>query len=330
MKRIIPILLFCICFTKAKSQDMQFTQPYAASLYMNPAFAGANVCSRVLLTYRNQWPGITKAYTTQMVTVDHSIQSKHIGVGLIVVNDVAGSGVLRTNFINPILAYNFDLTRKVSVRFGMQPGLTLKSINGSRTLFGDQIARGGNVTTVEDLPQSKVFFDIGTGLLVYTSNFWIGTAFHHLTQPNESLLGNDETKLPLKASVHGGAKFAIGNDGKIDEMGRAVTFAFNYKSQAKFDQLDLGVYYRQSSVNLGFWYRGLPGKSYQPGYPNNDALAFIVGVETDRFNFGYGYDLTISKLKTLTKGSHELTISYQFCKPKKRKRKTLLVHCPKF
>ena len=79
------------------------------------------------------------------------------------------------------------------------------------------------------------------------------------------------------------------------------------------------------------WYRGLPGfKSYLPGYANNDAMAFLVGMQAPKLNIGYSYDITISKLTNLTKGAHEITLSFQICAIKQKPTKRLTVSCPKF
>lgn len=330
LKSIVFVLM--LLTSALRAQDMHFTQFYAAPLYLNPAFTGANVCARISLVYRNQWPGINTAYKSFIFAGDHSVQKYNLGVGLLFGNDVAGSGDLRTTIINPLISYGLKINKKIAMRVGFQPGIGIRSINFNDLLFGDQIARGGNVASLESPTQKKTYVDVGTGAIIFSKTFWLGTSFYHLTQPNNSLMGN-ESQLPLKYSVHGGAKFAL-NAGENDAFNqRFISPAFNYRGQRKFDQFDIGLYYTQYIFNLGLWYRGIPVlKSYKKGYPNNDAFAFIVGVQNDRFNIGYSYDFTISYLtQALSKGAHELTVSYQLCKLKKKSKKYgLLIPCPKF
>lgn len=334
MIRLLKILfiLFIFSIPVVKGQDMHFTQFYSSPLYLNPAYTGADVCSRISATYRNQWPGISKTYKSYLFSVDHYIQRYNLGVGLLFGNDVAGSGNLRTTIINPLLAYEATLTKKLMMRVGVQPGFGLRSINFNNLIFGDQIARGGAATSVEAPTESKAYFDIGAGALVYTRKYWLGVSFYHLNKPNETLRGDaEESLLPLKYSAHGGYKYAINPDEKEEFQRRSVSAAFNYRGQAEFDQFDIGFYYSQYVFNIGLWYRGIPGfKAYKKGYSNNDAVSFIVGVRTDRLNIGYSYDFTISKLTNMSHGAHEIALSYQLCKLKKQKKKRLLVPCPKF
>lgn len=332
-KGVILIFIFTIISGASiiKAQDMHFTQFFSSPLYLNPAFAGANVCSRVSTAYRNQWPGVSKTYSSYLLSVDHYIQQFNIGVGLLFGNDVAGTGDLSTTIINPIFAYELKVNRKVSMRFGVQPGVGMKSINFNALLFGDQIARGGNVTTLETPTQSRTYFDIGAGTLLYTRKYWLGASVYHLTRPDVALMGNGEGVLPIKYSLHGGAKYVFNPKEKNLYAQRSISPAFNYRGQREFDQLDIGFYFTQYIVNIGLWYRGIPIlKAYQPGYSNNDAIAVIIGIKTDRFNIGYSFDYTISQLTGLTHGAHELTLSYQLCKFKKRKRTRMQVPCPKF
>jgi type IX secretion system PorP/SprF family membrane protein len=316
------------CVSGALAQDMHFTQFYASPLYLNPAFAGADVCSRVSLTYRNQWPGISKTYRSYLASADHYFVGKSIGAGILFASDVAGSGDLKTTLVNAQVAYEARLTKKLFMRLGLQPGIGIRSVNFSKLVFGDQIRNGG--ATVEDPTQTKVFFDIGAGTLFYTAHYWAGFSAYHLNQPNQSLRQEPDGIVPVRFSFHAGGKYALNEDETEDLKKKFVSPAFNYRHQNKFDQLDIGFYYIQSMFNLGFWYRGIPLKHYEPGYSNNDAIAVLVGLRTPRFNCGYSYDITISRLSSLSHGAHEITVAYQLCKLKKKKKYRLLVPCPKF
>jgi type IX secretion system PorP/SprF family membrane protein len=333
MKNSYTIFLFFIFFhtTKMVGQDMHFTQFYSSSLYLNPAFAGAEVCGRISSTYRNQWPGVARAYRSYLVSGDHYIPKYNLGAGVLFSTDAAGSGDLKTTTISPLVAYETKMTRSMVIRFGVQPGIGIHSISFDKLLFGDQIARGGGVATVENQTQSKTYFDIGAGMLAYSKDFWLGTSFYHLNRPNESLMPGQDSFLPLKYSVHGGYSYFLNEDEKEEFKRKSIVAAFNYRGQKQFDQLDIGAYYMQYVFNLGIWYRGLPFvKAYQPGYSNNDAIALILGFKTERLNIGYSYDFTISKLVGATAGAHEVTLSYQLCKLTKKKKKRLIVPCPKF
>ncbi|MGZ3866178.1 MAG: PorP/SprF family type IX secretion system membrane protein [Bacteroidia bacterium] len=324
----IFILFFILRFSLV-GQDMHFTQFYSSPLYLNPAFAGADVCSRVSLTYRNQWPGIYKTYKSYMLGMDHNFQSSNIGVGLLLANDVAGSGNLRTTVVYPMVAYQARINKQLFMRGAVQPGVVSRSIDFNQLNFGDQIGKGGHVATVETPPQTKTFADIGAGILLYSEKYWGGVSMYHINKPNESFYNDENAKLPVKYSVHGGVKYLINKDENDEAQMKYVSGVFNYRGQNKFDQLDVGVYYAQNFVTFGLWYRGLPTKHYKPGYANNDAVAIIMGVKTKKVNIGYSFDITISKLAGLTKGAHEVTLQYRICVKQKKKRK-LAVPCPKF
>ncbi len=60
-RRLIILLtaIITVLFTQTgQAQDPEFSQFYANPLYLNPALAGANICPRAILNYRNQWPGL--------------------------------------------------------------------------------------------------------------------------------------------------------------------------------------------------------------------------------------------------------------------------------
>jgi type IX secretion system PorP/SprF family membrane protein len=327
----LKIIYLCIFInTLLVAQDLHVTQFFAAPLYLNPAFTGANVCSRVAGTYRNQWPGINKTYSSYLLSYDHSIVQYNCGIGFMFTNDIAGSGKMKTTTISGSFAYDVSIKNNLGFRFGINTGVGLKSINYNGLLFGDQIARGGNVPTVEDPAVNRAYFDVSVGALVFSKKYWGGFSLFHLTKPDESLLGQ-YAYLPAKFSIHGGTKIALNDVPEEDEQ-KFISPAFNYRAQQEFDQLDVGFYFSRGKVHAGLWYRGIPlFKAYKKGYPNNDAIALMLGFSLEKFNIGYSYDVTISWLSTNSAGAHEITLSHQFCTLKSKKRKTkMIVPCPKF
>jgi type IX secretion system PorP/SprF family membrane protein len=332
---ILALLLSLLIFDQGKAQHYQFSQFYAAPTYLNPAFTGANVCSRISINYRNQWNTIPGGFTTYQVTADHSLKKLNSGIGLQFFNDKAGVGGLRTTQINLLYAYDIRINKTYGARAGLSFGGVQRSIDYSSLVFGDQIARGGSSTTVDDISiQRKFYVDMAAGGLFYNSTWWVGLAANHLNRPNQSLQGN-ESALPLELKLHGGYKFIFDGDEsngtKKNPNRNNIIVTANYKKQAKFNQLDLGLYYSKNYIVMGVWYRGLPFFKPVPDYRNNDAMVFIVGLSVEKFRVGYSYDVTISKLTNPSSGgTHEISIAYQFCDQKRKKKKNILISCPKF
>ena len=79
MKKIYLSVLMVATFAgDALAQDPEFTQFYAAPLYLNPAFAGTARCPRIAMNYRNQWPALSGTFITEAFSYDQNIES--IGV----------------------------------------------------------------------------------------------------------------------------------------------------------------------------------------------------------------------------------------------------------
>jgi type IX secretion system PorP/SprF family membrane protein len=301
------------------AQDAHFTQFYATPTYLNPAFAGTTVQSRLGMIYRNQWPSIPGAFVTYNVAFDHYLSDLNSGIGLIVLNDRAGSGALRYTSATLQYAYEIELKRKVFIRPALQVGYVTHAVDYSKLVFGDQLARGGTVGTYEYLDGRSVSYaDMGTGVLFYTPKLWLGMSLDHLNEPNQSLLLR-ESALPRKFSMHGGYRFAI-RTAVIKDHPQSIVAAFNYRSQADYDQLDLGAYFEREPFFAGLWYRGIPLlKAYQQGYQNNDAVAILLGVSINEMRIGYSYDLTISRLAGYTAGSHEISLVFEMADRRKKK-----------
>lgn len=316
-KKIILLLVTIVSFSffceDVMAQDPQFTQFYANPTYLNPAFAGTARCPRICLNYRNQWPNLSGTYVTYAASYDQHIDAISGGLGINVMQDDQARGTLKTTAVNLMYSYLLPVTREFSLKLALQAGYFQKSLDKNKLNFGDMIdyRRGFVWNTQEILPKAQVSsIDFGGGILGYSKRYFVGAAFHHVTQPEEGLLTS--SKLPLKITGHAGAIIPLekGNESYISPN---VLFM----QQQNFTQLNLGLYFVKNQFVGGIWYR------------NSDAFIVLLGVQTDHFKIGYSYDVTISRLATNSAGSHEVSMQMQFeCRPKKKKYRT--ISCPSF
>lgn len=301
----------------AQAQDPEFTQFYANPLYLNPAFAGTHNCPRVVMNYRNQWPGLSGTFVTMSTSYDQHVQSLYGGLGLLVTNDKAGKGTLNTTNVSAIYSYQLKVSRTFSMRFGFQATYFQKSLDWNKLTFGDMIdPRKGFIYQTGDTPRggSVSNVDFAGGVLGYTEMFFVGAAVHHITEPNESLI-NEASPLPMKITGHAGAVIPLGHSHYASTA--SISPNILYQRQGEFQQLNLGMYVHKGPLVGGLWYR------------NKDSFIALLGFQTDVMKFGYSYDVTVSKLTNATAGSHEVSFTLLFdCKPKKRTFRTIT--CPSF
>lgn len=312
-----------------KAQDPQFTQFYAAPMYLNPAFTGVTYEHRFVANYRNQWPGISKTYQTYMASYDYNMSDINSGIGISVMQDRAGTAGLTHSQFGVNYAYHFKISKFSEIRLGANLSYNMKRLDFSKLKFNDQIASGSGTSIEASSYEALNFMDFAAGALLNSTQYWLGLSAKHLTQPNSSLTG-DRVPLPLSIGLHGGYRFVI--EQKSKELKRYFSPTFNYRHEQKYDQLDIGLYYYHLPLNVGIWYRGLPFKKYAATYSSRESIALLIGFDITDYNLrvGYSYDLTISNLGVANSlGAHEVSLIYEIARKKKRN-KRVLVSCPKF
>lgn len=337
-------VLILIASASVTAQDPQFSQFYAAPLYMNPAFAGSTQQGRVGLNYRNQWPSIDANFSTVSAYADFFIEDKNSGIGGILTRDYVGIVGLQSISLGLQYAYQLQLTEDISFRPGVQVAVVNRSINFGDLRFGDQFdpATGAIVnSTAEALNtgQSKFFPDISFGGLLFSNSAWLGVALHHITEPNQSILG-EKDNLDSKFSIHGGYKFyfkpgVLGTGLYARPRERSIAPVFQYRSQGPFSQADIGLYYTFEPLIVGTWYRGIPFQTVN-GFANNESIVLLLGLtlkgQKDILNIGYSYDYTISQLGVGSGGAHEFSLVYSWPtrNPRKPPKDKLIIPCPDF
>lgn len=332
---------------RVHAQDPQFSQFYAAPLYLNPAFAGSTNQGRAGVNYRNQWPAVDANFTTLSAFGDVYLEDYNSGIGAILTRDYVNLVGLQNISFSVQYSYDLRIIEGLSFRPGFEVGITNRSINFGKLVFGDQLdPNTGQIDrgTAEQLRGSSRFYpDISTGGLFYTPRAWIGVAAHHLTQPDNSISG-ETSNLAIKYSFHGGYKFflkpgVIGTGIYARKSERSIAPAVQYRHQGPFDQMDVGAYFTFEPLLIGTWYRGVPFKKVN-GYSNNESIVMLVGMTVmkgesnrrDVLNIGYSYDYTISQLGPGSGGSHEFSIVYSWPvrNPRKPPKDKMVIPCPDF
>ncbi len=296
------------------------------------------------MNYRNQWPAIDANFNTISAFADFYIEDKNSGVGAIMTRDYVSVVGLQSFSLALQYAYQIQLSKGVSFRPGVQVAIFNRSINFGSLTFGDQFNPSTGVidkATAESLNtgQSVFFPDLSFGGLFYSSSAWFGVAAHHLTQPNQSILGGQD-RLDMKLSFHGGYKFffrpgVLGSGVIARPRERSLAPTFQYRQQGQFSQADIGLYYTFEPLIIGTWYRGIPFKTVN-GFANNESIVLLVGLtlkgEKDILNIGYSYDYTISKLGPASGGAHEFSLVYSWPirNPRKPPKDKLIIPCPDF
>jgi type IX secretion system PorP/SprF family membrane protein len=329
---------------EAKGQDPQYSQYYAAPLYLNPAFTGSELVPRVGINYRNQWPGLEAQFTTFSAYFDTFLDDYNSGVGLLVMSDTEGAAKLRSTTVAGFYSYELRLGEKAYFRPGFRASYIRRDIGFFENLvFANQIDPTnpfGPVGPGTDLPgfgEPVNLLSLSAGGLFFTDKFWFGVSADHLNQPNQSFLEDGISNLPYKLSIHTGYRISLGTGGYRSDFThmykeRFIVPTINYKRQGPFEQLDLGAYLYLEPLIVGLWYRGLPYRPVEQ-QSNRDALVIMAGVNLlSGISIGYSFDYTVSRLGIQSGGAHEISMSILLADRNKsiiRKRDTILP-CPKF
>ena len=125
--------------TSLIGQDPLFTQYFSNPLTVNPAFSGVNEGVRINTQFRTNWVNWPSPYKTAQISFENYFPALNSGFGLRLLTDDAGNGVLRTNQIAAVYAYQLRVNKEWFIRFGLEAGANQVQLNWSKLYFEDQI-----------------------------------------------------------------------------------------------------------------------------------------------------------------------------------------------
>jgi len=333
MQRRILVLVFSILLihgSKITAQDAHFSQFYANPIYLNPAFAGTNVCPRINLNFRDQWPSLPSTYMTYAGSYDQHFDKLNGGIGVLLYGDRAGKGTINTYAAHFMYSFRLKVSKKFEMRLALQAGYQQKSLDFDKLTFPDMIdpKYGFIYGTAEARPPNLTvhIFDMAAGFVGYSEHIYFGAAAHHITNPPEGFVTEAVTRLPVKWTGHFGAYFDLKRKSKKERSFGDISISPNviYQQQAQFYYLNTGFYLNFYPFTVGLWLRN----NFTKDDPI-DAFIFSAGIQYDFIRIGYSYDVTLGRLANHTAGSHEVSIQFLLrCPESVKKIKDL--KCPSF
>lgn len=311
MRPLVPFLLVLLFSVAAKAQDPHFSQYLSVPTYLNPAFAGYDGCSRVIASYRNQWPGFVSrgSYQTVQASYDQYVRPMRGGIGVNFQYDRSGEGTIRSHSASAVYSPVFRLfNSKLMVSPAVEAGWRSRSVDLARFPFGPMIdPRYGFIYQTPEVapPDGSHVFDASAGILFSHHNLVYGVAFHNITQPDVGLIG--PMRLPLRSTAH--ATY----HGQVTPR-FSVSPSFIYMNQQDFHMFLHALTFELFGARLGAGFRH--------HVSNSDAVILMAGYSHRRFSIGYSFDLTVSSLGMKTGGSHEINLALRFnCRNKEEWRK---------
>lgn len=308
----VSVFIMLIFATQARSQDLHFSQWFNSPLTTNPANTGfiPDADYRIGANYRSQYVNILSVpYKTISIYGDaqlfrNRIENGWLGVGGVILRDVAGAGNLTSTKIYGSLAYHQMLGYSSLLTAGFNVGWANKRIDPTQLKLPDQFNKATGFFDA-GIPSSVVFNTTSTSYLdlqlglnyAYfpTDRLYIngGVSVHHINRPKETFFSSSSGfDNRLSPRYIGFATASI----KLSDMVIINPMAY-YSNQAKASELVGGA-------NLNYNLSGdgttqLLGGLY---YRGGDAFIPMVGFQWSSFRMSFTYDVTSSSLSTYNNG----------------------------
>ncbi|HEX6335205.1 MAG TPA: PorP/SprF family type IX secretion system membrane protein [Flavisolibacter sp.] len=302
------------------AQDLHFSQFFNSPLTTNPANTGfiPDGDYRLGVNYRNQWSSVMSVpYKTMSAFGDiqvfkDKLENGWLGLGGVVLRDVAGSGNLTSTKVYGSVAYHQMLGFSSLLSLGFNAGYANKQINVTNLKFPDQFDGkffDNKMPTAVMLDRTNIgYADIQAGLnYAYfpTGNIYVNTGFsvHHVNKPHESFFTSSEAsnRVPRRYIGFLNGSFKL-NENVI------VNPNIYYTQQAKASELVGGVNAHYNLSGNGDYV--LVGGLY---YRHKESVIPLVGLGVKDYTFSFTYDVTISSMRNYngSRGAFEFSLIRQ-------------------
>jgi type IX secretion system PorP/SprF family membrane protein len=322
MKQLVKImtgLVLMFAGGSLQAQDLHFSQFFNSPLTTNPANTGfvPDADYRVGVNYRNQWASIPVPFKTFSIFGDVQLMRNRetgwLGVGGVLLRDVAGPGALTTTKAYGSVAYHQMLGYSSLLSAGFNIGWANKRVDPTKFLFPDQWNGKDRFestipTNVRFANTSISYFDLQAGLnYAYfpSDNAYInaGVSLHHINRPTESFFntGGDSSRIPMRSIAFVNGLYKVNDQWILNPNAYFTT-------QAKASELVVGM---NAHYNLsGDGETVLIAGAY---YRLKDAIVPMIGFKWKNLQMSFTYDVTTSNLRNYNnlRGASEFSLIHQ-------------------
>ena len=303
LRLLLLSLLLTSCAALSAQQLSRYSMPWLDVVQFNPAYAGLDNSLSINGAYRAQWTELAGSPVGQRFSAHLPIYFLSSGFGIEVERDELGA----RSFTSFSASYNYQLVRGSTVfSIGLSGRYQQLGLNGQLLRTPDGIYEDGSAIVHNDdlLPTGNVSegaLAFGAGVYVQAENFEGGVSAKNLNSPVIGFSGLDYT---LGRQYHGYVR------ARFDLLRRWEALPFVYAiSDGVQTQLSGGVNLRYQENLFG-------GAAYRTGGSDGpDAIVIMGGFNlSDKVSVAYAYDLTMSNLRSVEDGSHEISVRYNLRK----------------
>jgi type IX secretion system PorP/SprF family membrane protein len=323
LKAILPAVTGIFMGTLLQAQQKpEYTQYILNNYIINPALTGIENYTDIKISHRHQWVGLQDAPVTTYFTIqgpigkqddretatsfhkpgqnprgrnyweDFTAAKPHHGIGLTILDD--RTGPLNRFSAYATYAYHLGITTRTSLALGFAAGISDLSLDRDKLFFDTPVDpavfTSGEINTIRP--------DFNAGLWIYSADYFIGLAAQQIVPQKVSFVDREVALQPGRLVPHlfgtAGYRFLIDEDFNLTPsvMVKYITpLPLQVDLNAKLQYQDL------------LWI-GASVRTY-------DGFAAMVGLNvSNTFNVGYSYDLTTSRLNTVSKGTHEIVLGF--------------------
>jgi len=320
-KLIILFVAHSLCIS-ASAQDLHFSQFMNSPLLINPANTGfiPDGDYRLGVNYRNQWASITEfPYKTMSAfgdfqTMQNSDNTGWLGLGGVILRDVAGTGSLTSTKIYGSAAYHQTLNAGSLLSLGFNVGWANKNINTANLAFPSQwngkffdVHQTGSAPNLDFNNTNYLDMQAGINYAYFPDNkTYLNAGFSamHVNRPRESFFNESagvDNRIPVRYTGFLNGSFMV-ND-------RVIVNPNIYAS------LQANSYEIVGGLNAHYNLSGDGEKILIAGayYRYKDAIIPMVGLGIKDITFTFTYDATTSSLKNFnnTRGAFEFSLIKQ-------------------